>query len=128
MKKFLFLSLILSAVISTTAHAQSGPQAQGGTDPAMMLQQIKEKVKPQMIEKTGLTEALADKVIEINFETRMAASSLSNLDEAERTKKIAELKAAKEKKLSEILTPEQKTAVTTFYQEMGKNMAPKNGH
>ena len=72
MKKFLFLTLIFSAIISTTSYAQPAG------DPATILQQMKESIKPQMIEKTGLTEALADKVIEINFETRMAASGATN--------------------------------------------------
>ena len=122
MKKFLFLTLIFSAIISTTVNAQAGP------DPAAMLQQMKEKVKPLMVEKTGLTEAQADKVIEINFEMRMAASGLRDLSEADRTRKIAELKAAKEKKLSEILTADQIKAVNAFYEDMGKNAPQKAGN
>ena len=121
MKKFLFLTLILGAIISSTTVAQSA------ADPAAMLQQMKEKVKPQMVEKTGLTEAQADKVIEINFEIRQAARGLRDLNEADRSKKIAELKATKEKKYSEIpLTAEQIKAVNTFYEDMGKNMPQKN--
>lgn len=122
MKKFLFLTLIFGAIISTSINAQTGG------DPAAMLQQIKERVKPQMIEKTGLTEAQADKVIEINFEMRQAASALRDLNEADRAIKIAELKAAKEKKLSAILTAEQIKAVKTFYEDMGKNMPQKSGN
>ena len=123
MKKFLFLSLIFSAIISTTIHAQAG------ADPAVMLQQMKDRVKPQMIEKTGLTDAQADKVIEINFEMRQAAGALRDLNEADRAKKIEELKAAKEKKYSEIpLTAEQIKAVYTFYEDMGKNMPQKAGN
>ena len=119
MKKFLFLTLIFGAILSTTVHAQTA-------DPATMLQQMKERIKPQMVEKTGLTEALADKVIEINFEMRMAASGLRDLSEADRAKKIAELKDAKEKKLSALLTPEQLKAVKAFYEDMAKNAPPKN--
>jgi hypothetical protein len=123
MKKFLFLTLILSAIISTASHAQPG------YDPAAALQQMKDKVKPQMIEKTGMTEAQADKVIEINFEMRQqAATALRDLNEADRATKIAELKAAKEKKLNEFLTAEQIKAVNTFYEDMGKSMAQKGGN
>jgi hypothetical protein len=122
MKKFLFLTLIFSAIISTTSYAQPAG------DPATILQQMKESIKPQMIEKTGLTEALADKVIEINFETRMAASALKDLNEADRSVKIAELKAAREKKLNELLTPEQLKSVNAFYEEMGKNRQRKSGN
>jgi hypothetical protein len=119
MKKFLFLTLILGAIISTTTHAQAGP------DPAAMLQQMKEKQKPGLIEKAGLTEALADKLIEINFEMRMAASTLRDLNEADRSKKIAELKAVKEKKISDLLTPEQIKAVNAYYEDMSKNSQRK---
>ena len=131
MKKFLFLTLIFTAVISTATYAQPAQpaqqpqQAQQAPDPAVMLQQIKDKIKPQMIEKTGLTEALADKVIEINFEMRMAASALRDLSDADRSAKIQELKAAKEKKLSELLTADQLKAVKEFYENMGKNNAPQ---
>jgi hypothetical protein len=120
MKKFLFLTLIFGAVISTTTHAQGG-------DPAAILQQTKERVKPLMVEKTGLTEAQADRVIEINFEIRQAARGLRDLNETERSAKIAELKATKEKKYSEIpLTAEQIKAVNTFYEDMGKNMPQRS--
>src|SRR5215217_2766737 len=122
MKKLIFLTLIFSAIISTTIHAQNA------ADPAAMLQQMKERIKPKMIEKTGLTDAQADKVIEINFEMRQAAGALRDLNEADRTTKIAELKAAKEKKLNELLTAEQIKAVKAFYEDMGKNMPPKSGN
>lgn len=127
MKKYLFLSLILSVLISTAVNAQSGPQAQGSSDPATILQQMKEKIKPQMVEKTGLTEAQADKVIEINFELRQSMmTGMRDLSEADRTKKIAEFKAAKEKRYSEIpLTAEQIKAVYAFYEDMGKNRQKK---
>ena len=128
MKKLFMLAFVFSAIISTAVFAQSGPQAQNTPDPAVMLQQMKEKQKPGLIEKVGLTEAQADKVIEINFETRMAASALRDLSEADRSKKIAELKAAKEKKISEILTPEQIKAMNAYYEEMGKNRQTKPGN
>jgi len=123
MKKFLFLTLIFCAVISTATNAQpqTQPQAQAqAPDPAVMLQQMKEKIRPEMVAKTGLTEAQCDKVIELNFEMRMAAANLRDLNEADRTAKIQELKAAKEKKFSEFLTPEQIKAVKEFYENMGK--------
>jgi Spy/CpxP family protein refolding chaperone len=120
MKKIVFLALILGAILSTNAYAQ--PAA----DPQTVLQQMKEKQKPGLIEKVGLTEAQADKVIEINYETRMqAARELKDLNEADRSKKIAELKEAKEKKFSEFLTPEQIKAMYAYYEEMGKQMPKK---
>ena len=130
MKKYFLLTLIFSAVISTATFAQAAQPVQPAQpaqptqqapDPAAMLQQMKEKIRPQMVAKTGLTEAQADKIIELNFEMRMAAGALRDLPEAERSAKIQELKAAKEKKMSELFTPEQLKAVKEFYENLGKN-------
>jgi len=122
MKKILFLTLILGALTSTATYAQAG-------DPPSLLQQMKEKQKPGLIEKVGLTEAQADKVIEINYEIRMQTPrDLKDMDEADRNKKLAELKALKEKKLSEVLTPEQIKAMNAYYEDMRKNMPQKSGN
>lgn len=116
MKKILFLSLIFSAILSIGSFAQAG-------DPPSILQQMKEKQKPGLVEKVGLTESQAEKVIELNYEMRMKATAESkDLNEADRSKKMAELKAAKEKKFAEFLTPEQITAMNTYYAEMRKDM------
>ena len=130
MKKLLFLSLISGALIST-AHAQGPvtkqqPVAQLPTAEqyANMLKEAKEKQIPMLVEKAGLTEAQAGKVIEANYEMRKeAGTALQGLSDADRATKLAELKAAKEKKYSEIpLTAEQIKAVYTAYEDMGKNM------
>ena len=82
-----------------------------------------------MVEKTGLTEAQADRVIEINFEMRETMRGLGELSEADRAAKVAELKAARDKKYSEIpLTAEQIAAVKSFYENMPRNAPPKNGN
>ena len=137
MKKLLFLSLIFGALISTTTHAQGPatsqqPVAQQPTAEqwANMLKDAKEKQIPMLVEKAGLTAAQAEKVIEINFETRRgAAAALQGLNETDRTAKLAEIKAAKEKKYSEIpLTPEQIKAMYAAYEEMGKSMQKKEGN
>ena len=121
MKKILFLTLILGALISTTTYAQAG-------DPPSVLQQMKEKQKPELVEKVGLTDAQADKVIELNYETRMKATTeLKDLNEADRSKKMAELMAAKEKKFTQFLTAEQITAMKAYYEEKRKNMPKKAG-
>jgi Spy/CpxP family protein refolding chaperone len=122
MKKILFLTLILGAIISTNAYAQPAG------DPPTMLQQMKEKQRPGLVEKVGLTAEQADKVIELNYEMRMKTSTeLKDLNAEDRSKKMAELKAAKEKKFSEFLTPEQITAMNKYYEEMGKNRPQKAG-
>lgn len=116
MKKFLFLTLILGALLSSNAYAQPAG------DPPSMLQQMKEKQRPGLVEKVGLTAEQADKVIELNYEMRMkAAAELKDLNAEDRSKKIAELKAAKEKKFAEFLTADQIAAMNKYYEEMGKN-------
>ena len=136
MKKLLFLSLIAGTFIATTANAQSGPApTQQQAKPqqsvpqftpeqmATMLKDAKEKQIPMLVEKAGLTAAQAEKLIEINFEIRnQAGAALGGLSDAERSVKIAEFKALKEKKYSEIpLTEEQIKAVYAAYE----SMAPK---
>ena len=137
MKKLLFLSLIFGALISATTHAQGPatsqqPVAQQPTAEQMakMLREAKEKQIPMLVEKAGLTAAQAEKLIEINFEVRQgAATALQGLNETDRAAKLAEIKAAKEKKYSEIpLTAEQIKAVYTAYEDMGKNMQKKEGN
>lgn len=121
MKKVIFLTLIFIALIST------GIYAQGSTDMAPTLQQVQEKQRPGLVEKVGLTAAQADKVIELNYAMRMQVNGdqVKSLSEADRSKKITELKAAKEKSFSEFLTPEQIKAMNTYYQDMRKDMPKK---
>ena len=142
MKKLLFLSLISGALISTTTSAQGPvsskqPAAQQPAAPqftaeqkATMIKEAKEKQIPMLVEKAGLTNAQAEKLIEINFEIRFgAAATLQGLNDADRTAKLAEMKATKEKKYSEIpLTPEQIKAVYTAYEDWGKSMQKKQGN
>ena len=142
MKKLLFLSLISGALISTTTSAQGPvsskqPAAQQPAAPqftaeqkANMIKEAKEKQVPMLVEKAGLTDAQAERVIEINFETRYgAATALQGLNETDRTAKLAEIKAAKEKKYSEIpLTPEQIKAMYAAYEDWGKSMQKKQGN
>ncbi len=121
MKKLLFLTLIFGTLTSTAAYAQAG-------DPPTVLQQMKEKQKPGLVEKAGLTDAQADKVIEINLALRQAmlTDDIRNLNEADRIKKMADFQAAKEKKYSKIpLTAEQIKAVFAYYEGMRKNMPQK---
>jgi len=142
MKKLLLLSLISGALISTSANAQGPevkpqPAAQQPAAPqftaeqkANMIKEAKEKQVPMLVEKAGITDAQAERVIEINYEIRFgAAAALQGLNDADRTAKLAEMKATKEKKYSEIpLTPEQIKAVYTAYEDWGKSMQKKQGN
>jgi hypothetical protein len=142
MKKLLFLSLISGTLIATTSHAQdSGPAvakqqtATQQTPPqftpeqiANMVKEAQEKQGPVMVEKTGLTTAQVNRIIEINFEIRVEASkALAGLSDADRTAKLAEFKTLKEKKYSEIpLSADQIKTVYAYYEDMGKNMPKRN--
>ena len=137
MKKFLFLSLISAALISTTAYSQGQASTEQrimkpptAEQLATMLKEAKEKQVPMLVEKAGITAAQAEKVIELNFEMRQqAATALPGLNETERTAKLAELKAAKDKKYSEIpLTADQIKAVYAAYEEWGKSMRKQQGN
>src|SRR5687767_5856424 len=127
MKKFLFLTLV-SAIVGTTSYAQtssvpttSTPQPKETMDAATMLQQQKQKIAPAMVEKTGLTLVQAEKVVEILFEMRQGAATVQNRSEEERHAKLAELKATRDSKFSELVTAEQIASVKSFYQEIGKS-------
>jgi Spy/CpxP family protein refolding chaperone len=119
MKKLILMLVLFTAVSTINVQAQGG---QGG-DPAAMLARMKERMKPQLIEKTKLTDAQADKVIEINFEARSQMRGMRDLSEEDRKKKMDEVRAATDKKYKEMpLTDDQIKAVNDFYDEWRKNM------
>jgi hypothetical protein len=128
MKK-LFAILYVCALISiSNVQAQQG---QGGGDPAAIMQRMKDRIKPQLIEKAKLTDAEADKVIEITFESRTAMRELrnSNLTDEERKKKLDEIQAANNKKYKEIpLTDEKIKAVNDIYAEQRRNFQLRNNN
>lgn len=119
MKKFLFLVALFAAVCTTEAQAQ-----QGGGDPAAMMQRMKDRVKPQLVEKTKISSELADKVIEINFNQQRQRRDIrmdQNLSAEDKTKRVAELDAARDKEYKgNGLTDEQVQSVNTFFEELRK--------
>jgi Spy/CpxP family protein refolding chaperone len=118
MKKFLFIIAFMTTLGVMNASAQ-----QGGGDPAAMLARMKERVKPQLIEKAKLTDVQADKVIEINFESRQQLRGLKDLSEEDRKKKMDEVKAENNKKYKAIpLTDDQVKSVDEFFEEQRKSM------
>ena len=129
MKKLLILSLILGGLISTVQaqgpapSKQTAPPQFTAEQKVTMVKEAKTTQVPLLVEKAGLTEAQAGKVIEINFDIRFeAAAAFQGLNDAERSAKIAELKATKEKRYSEIpLSADQIKAVYAAYE----SLAPK---
>jgi Spy/CpxP family protein refolding chaperone len=121
MKKFILLATLFVALGTIQANAQNG-----GGDPAQREAMMKE-MKAQLVEKAKITEAEADKVLEINRASRDKMRGLRDLSEEERTKKIDEINAENSKKYKEIpLTDEQVKAVNEYFAERRKNMQ-KNG-
>ncbi|MFN2439029.1 MAG: hypothetical protein ABR503_07505 [Chitinophagaceae bacterium] len=125
MKKFLFIVAFMTALGVMSASAQ-----QGGGDTTGMFARMKERIKPQLIEKTKLTDALADKVIEINYASRQQLRGLRNLSEEDRKKKMDEVKTENNKKYKAIpLTEDQVESVEEFFEEQRKNMQQRqNGN
>lgn len=122
MKKLVLLLSLFTAILVSNANAQ------GGGDPAARDARMKE-MKAQLIEKVKLSEAEADKVIEINSSLREQMRGLRDLSEADRTKKMEEIQADLSKKFKAIpLTDEQVKAVNEYMAERRKNMPRPGGN
>src|SRR6476660_471738 len=118
MKKLFLLIALFTTVYVTNANAQ-----QGGGDPAAMMQRYKDRVKPQLIEKTKITDAQADKVIEIMFNSRSKMRGLRDLSEDDRKKQLEQIQADQNKEYKAIpLTDDQIKAVNDFFEEQRKQM------
>jgi hypothetical protein len=120
MKKLFFLIVLFTTVYTTKVVAQQN----GDRDPAAMMQKMKDRIKPSLIEKTKLTDAQADKVIEINFSNQRKRRDIrmdQTLTDEERTKKNAELQESQNAALKAIpLTDDQVKDVNSFFEEMRK--------
>jgi len=123
MKRIILLATLIVALGTFQANAQNG----GGGDPAQREAMMKE-MKAQLVEKAKITEAEADKVMEINSANREKMRGLRDLGDEERKKKMEEINAELTKKYKEIpLTDEQVKAVTEYFAERRKNMQQRNG-
>jgi Spy/CpxP family protein refolding chaperone len=119
MKKLLVLVALFTTVYVTQAHAQQG----AGTDPAAMRERYKERIKPMLVEKAKITDAQADKVIEISFNYRTKMRGLKDLSEEDRKKQFEQLQADQVKEFKAIpLTEDQVKAVNEFFEEQRKQM------
>ncbi len=124
MKKLLFLVALFTTLCITNASAQG----QGGGDPAAMAARYKERVKPQLVEKTKLTDEQAEKVLDIQLASRQGMRGLRDLSEEDRKKKMDELQADLNKKYKAIpITEDQIKAVNDYYAEMRRNMQQGGG-
>jgi hypothetical protein len=127
MKKIIALLTIVGCIAATNVMAQGGGGGQQ-MDPAQMLQMMKQRIKPQLIEKTKLSDSEADKVLEIQLWSQSQGRGLRDLSEEERAAKQKETADERKKKLKAIpLTDDQIKAVDDFYEEMRRNRPQRGG-
>ena len=118
MKKLILVFSLFVTLFTIKAEAQGN-----GGDPAAASQRFKDRVKPQLIEKTKLTDAQAEKVLDINFNARSQMRGMRDLSEDDRKKKMAEIQEGINKEYKAIpLTDDQIKSVNDFFTEMRKNM------
>lgn len=110
----------LFATVCITASAQQ----QRNGDPAAMMQRMKERMKPGLIEKTKISDEQADKVIEINFNYQRKKRDIrmdQNLSDDEKKQKAAAIDEAETKELKAIpLTDDQLSVVSQYFEDMRK--------
>ena len=120
MKKLFFLAVLFTAFSATTVSAQGGNG--GGMTPEQRAERQKQ-MKTDLVAKAKITEAEADKVMQIQQDSRTALRGLRDLTPEERQKKLDEVKAENSKKFKAIpLTDDQVKAVDSFYEEQMKKM------
>ena len=126
MKKVLALvALVLIASFNTIMAQPPGGGQQ--MDPAQMLEMMKQRVKPQLIDKTKITDAQADKVLEIQVGSQGAMRGMRELSDEDRMAKMKSIREENNKKFKAIpLTDDQIKAVNDFYDEMRKNRGQRN--
>ena len=118
MKKILFLLALITTVSVSAVYAQQTET------PEQMQQRMRDRIRPELVSKTGITESQADKVIDINFALQKQRREIRNdqaLTQEEKIKRNSEIDAARDKEYAGIpLTDEQIKSVNTFFDEMKK--------
>lgn len=118
MKKLLVLVAVFTTVLLSNANAQGG-----NFDTAAMRARYLERTKPALIEKTKLTEAQADRVLDINWQSRSKMRGMRDMSEDERNKRRADMQVEINKQYKDIpLTDDQIKAVNDFFEEQRKQM------
>jgi hypothetical protein len=120
MKKLFVLAALLATVFTTEASAQQ----RGGGDPAAMMQRMKERVRPDLMEKAKLNATQADKAIETWFTAQRKHRDLrtnESLSQEDRAKQGAAIDETRDRELKAIpLTDDQVRDVIIFFEEMRK--------
>lgn len=114
MKKILVLSMFMVSVFTISVKAQPGGQGDT-TGRAQRMQQMKERTKPGLMEAAKLTDAEADKVLDIYYATRGNMRGLRDLSEEDRKKKMDEMQADTDKKFKAIPLTDEKIKLVNDY-------------
>ena len=114
--------VVVALFTATTVQAQGGP----GGDPVQMRQRMIERVKPQLLQKTKLSEAEADKVLDIYLAAMPQRREIrmdSGMSEEEKKKKMEAIEEEAGKKYKAIpLSDEKLKALNEFFADMRGNM------
>ena len=130
MKKIIALLAMVLCCSMTTLMAQGGGQQM---TPEQRMERMKTMYKPQLTEKAKITEAEADKVIEIlaDIQPKMRPIMMDQtMSQEDKEQKIAELNVDRDKRLKAIpLNDDQVKAVIATIDEIRKNMQnrPRGG-
>lgn len=121
MKKLFFLTMLFAAFATTATFAQNGPG--GGMTPEQRAERMKQ-MKTELMAKAKISDAEADKVMQIQQEARQGLMrGMRDLTPEERQKKMDEMKADVTKKFKAIpLTDDQVKGVNAYYDEQMQRM------
>lgn len=118
MKKLFILVAVFTGALFVNANAQGR-----NFDTAAMKARYLERTKSPLIEKTNLTEEQANKVLEINWQSRSKMRGTRNMSADDRKKLFDDLQAERNKQYKDIpLTDDQIKAVNDFFDEQRKQM------
>lgn len=115
------MATLFAAVATTSVSAQGG--GGGGMTPEQRAERMKQ-MKTELIAKAKISDAEADKVMQIQQESRRGMmQGWRDMSPEDRQKKLDEVKADNDKKFKAIpLTDDQVKAVDAFYDEQMKRM------
>lgn len=129
MKK-LFSILVAMTALVFSLQAQP-PGGGGGGDPEAMKARMKERIKPMLVQQAGVSDAEADKILDINFDFQMKSRPIrmdQSLSEDDKKKKMKEAEDARDAAMKAIpLTEEKMVKVKAFYEEMRKRQQEGRG-
>ncbi|RYY40557.1 MAG: hypothetical protein EOO08_05355 [Chitinophagaceae bacterium] len=117
MKKLFFLLAIAVGVSTTSLYAQEQ------RDPAQQAQRMRERMKPELMERTHITDPQANQVLDLYQTMRQEMRAASTLSADDRQSKMNEANGKFEKALFHMgLTDQQRTDVVNYFVEQRERM------